>query len=141
MPPNNVYGDMIAVKERFGPTIISSDSYDNDFVEKLNDSSDFILMKLEEHPLVFPNPSSLIGTDKTRLDRITNDLAAALFGEERSMRARLQSGAQSFEMQAVVWRKRAMMELNQFILVKTKTSDLGEIPDFVKVQGTKIGDR
>ena len=139
---NPIYGDIMSVKERISHMAVQSDTLDVDLEQKLNDASDFVIMRLEEHPLVFPTPSALTGTKKTRVDRIVNDLAAAFIAEDRSMKIRTVATATSFEDRALIWRKRAMMELEQFIKVEIQAANLGEFPaDIKKIQGKKLGER
>src|SRR2546425_765166 len=135
-----------STKERFGRMAIASDATDLDLQNKIADASDYVVLRLEEFPTVFPTPGSLVGSDKVRLDRITNDLAAALYVEDRSMRARTgAAGTRSvaeneWERWGVVWRRRAMMELDQYIKVKTLAASPGStaanIPDFKVIEGT-----
>lgn len=139
--PHNIYGELMGVKERLGPLAVASDTLDNDLGIKLEDASDFIIMKLEEFPRVFPTPSGFIGNKKSRLDRITNDLASALYVEDRSMRARARDvNNPELERWAVIWRKRAMMELEQFI--RTESMAVLSTPfdafDITKIKGTGL---
>lgn len=134
------YGDLMSIKERLGTMAVSTDDADLDLTNKLDDASDFIVLKLEEFPTVFPTPSALTGSDKVRLDRIVADLACALYLEDRSQRVRANLSPDT-ERWSTIFRRRAMMELEQFIRVKTKAADLGDSPDIVKIQGTKLGER
>ena|SRR5436190_19239867 len=133
------YGDLMSIKERLGPMAVSSDTYDLDLTNKNEDASDFVVMKLQEFPSIFPTPTTMIGSDKIRLDRITNDLAAALYLEDRSIRAR-QSRDPEIERWAIVFRRRSMVELEQFIRTKSVAAGTGIafMPDFAKIEGTGI---
>ncbi len=134
----STYGNLVDVKSRLGSQVTSSDAYDVDLTQKLEDACDYIIMRLEEYPSVFPDPDGLTGSDKVRLDRITNDLAAAEMLEDRSMRARMNTSPE-YERWSIVFRRRATLELDQFIKVKsTGQTGPGE-PDFVKIRGTSLG--
>ena len=134
------YGNLSGIKDRLGTMAINTDTLDIDLNKKLEDASDLVVLKLEEYPTVFPSPTTLTGGDKVRLDRITADLACALYIEDRSQRVR-QNVSPDMERWSTVFRRRATMELEQFIRVKIKTADLGDSPDIVRMQGLKLGER